>query len=251
MQFTNFSRLEEGLTITLYNTTPIENVLAIKYYSDNSAGEFEKKEFRWSFNNIYWSSWETLTQSAISNVDIHDNYFLFLQIRYILSAEHYSGTVSTFTLNYTASTATVVTPGKASALIDASLLNGYSGAWYRDRAHHTGSQPIASVTGLQSILNQVFGTGVIKDSSIGYGLVWNAGMLDVSIYMNDASMNYLYDYNVIQDISIMTINASMDNIYTKPQIDASFALKSTFTGSFLADGLTVNVVEGIIISVVV
>jgi hypothetical protein len=99
MQFSSFSRLEENLTITLYNVIPIENLSTIKYYSDNSAGTFSKKEFRWSFNNAYWSSWETLTQGAISRIDMHDNHYFFLQVRYVLTTED-SGTVSTFTLNY-------------------------------------------------------------------------------------------------------------------------------------------------------
>ena len=34
MQYSNFSRLEEGLTIKLYNSVPIENVLEIKYFND-------------------------------------------------------------------------------------------------------------------------------------------------------------------------------------------------------------------------
>ena len=99
MQFSNFSRTQDGLVITLYNDQPIENVGTVKNYSDNSNGTFSKKEFRWSFNNEYWSAWEILTRSAISRIDTHNNYYFFLQVRYTLIAAS-SGTVTKFILDY-------------------------------------------------------------------------------------------------------------------------------------------------------
>ena len=98
MQFSNFSRLQEGSTITLYNEIPVENVGAIKYFKDNASGTFTKKEFRWSFNNVYWSAWENLTQSAISSVKTLGNYFFFLQVRYVQGTA--GSNVTSFTLNF-------------------------------------------------------------------------------------------------------------------------------------------------------
>jgi hypothetical protein len=158
MQFSNFSRLEVDLTITLYNEIPIENVGIIQYYSDNSQGIFSKKEFRWSPDSTYWSSWETLTIGAISRIDTHGNYYFFLEIRYVLTYAN-SGTVSTFTLNYLNGTATATRfenlNYNVTSSIDASTLNGYSGNWYLNRAHHNGYQPISSITGLQAALNEI------------------------------------------------------------------------------------------------
>jgi len=218
MQFSSFSRLEEDLTITLYNDIPVENVLAVKYYNDDSNGTFTKKEFRWSFNNAYWSSWETLTQSAISNIDTQGNYYLFLQIRYILFAAD-SGTVASFILNYTKGAVTAVTPRilthdiqsqDASAvlihdilqtyevthLIDASTLNGYPGSYYLNRAHHIGKQPISSITNLQSILDSkanksgdiISGDLIVDGSFIALGDTqtngsWRFRIVDASLYV--------------------------------------------------------------------
>lgn len=42
--------------------------------------------------------------------------------------------------------------------LDADLLDGQQGAYYRDRANHTGTQAIASVTGLQGVLDGKLGT---------------------------------------------------------------------------------------------
>jgi hypothetical protein len=189
MQFSSFSRLEEDLTITLYNDIPVENVLTVKYYNDDSNGTFTKKEFRWSFNNAYWSSWETLTQSAISNIDTHSNYYLFLQIRYILFAAD-SGTVSKFYLNYKANDV-ITTPttihqnielSDSSAvlihdylqkyvitkIIDASTLGSYSGSWYLNRTHHIGQQPISSITGLEAALTGWSGTILLDGSTLTF-----------------------------------------------------------------------------------
>jgi len=163
MQFSNFSRLEEGLTITLSNKIPIENVGEIKYYTDNLSGSFIKKEFRWSFNNEHWASWEILTQSAISRINTFNNYYFFLQIRYTLTAPG-SGNVTTFNVNYKEGTAIPITPriltsdiqaNDASAVLihdilqkhevtkitDASTLNGETSNYYLNRKNHIGPFP--------------------------------------------------------------------------------------------------------------
>ena len=189
MQFSNFSRLQEGSTITLYNEIPIENVGVIKYYKDGipvNDPRFSKKEFRWSFNNVYWSAWENLTQSAISSIKTLGNYFFFLQVRYVQATA--GANVTSFTLNYEEGNAIKCVPctgdvipiltediqhSDASSMVihdilqqykivyikDASLLNGYPGSWYLDRSHHTGKQPISSIVGLQAILNNLSQTG--------------------------------------------------------------------------------------------
>ena len=216
MQFSSFSRTVDNLIITLYNEIPIENVKTLLFYSDNSQGVFTKKEFRWSFDDNYWAAWEALTPVAFSHVNIGDHYYLFLQFRYILSAID-SGNVSTITINYSVNSAST-TPIHTNALhdassliindvvqryvlteiVDASTLNGYSGNWYLNRTHHIGQQPIASITGLQTTLNNLeSASGVtyeyvdgslnyiknnyLRESSIGSGFRWNVGLLDVSV----------------------------------------------------------------------
>jgi len=174
MQFTNFSRTEDGLTITLYTQYPIANVGEIKFFKDNAIGTFTKKEYRWSFTNEYWSGWEKLTQNGITAINTYSNYYLFLQIRYTLSALN-SGTVTAFTLNYLEGTATLgsgiltedIQHRDASTILihdilqthriipitDASLLNGHPGSFYLDRRNQFGIQPISSITNLQAILD--------------------------------------------------------------------------------------------------
>jgi hypothetical protein len=188
MIFTNFSRLQQGETIILYNEFPIENVGKIKYYNDDAdASGFSKREFRWSFNNEHWSGWQPLTQKNISFIETYENYYFFLQIRYVLSGEN-TANVTSFTLNYINGNATPLTPRiltndiqsqDASAIIihdiiqsyeitkiyDASLLHGYSGSYYLNRSNHIGMQPISSVSDLQGILNNTIKLGNVPTST--------------------------------------------------------------------------------------
>ena len=210
MQFSTFIQSISGNTILLKNTVPIENVQTITSYSDNSNGSFLKKEIRWSFNNVYWSSWQTLTLYSITHINTHLNPYLYLEIRYVLNAVG-SGTVSTFNIIYIISN-TALTPPidiiqqyNITEITDASTLNGYAGSWYLNRLNHKGQQSINTITGLQTILNGLQVSYYLKESSIGTGFVWNAGMLDVSVNGGSGDVTKAY-----VDGSLATLNASVN-----------------------------------------
>jgi len=242
MQFSSFTKIQEGLTITLYNETPIENVEVIKYYSDNSSGSFVKKEFRWSFNNVYWSAWETINQQSISRVNTHGNYYLFIQVRYILSTIG-AGNVSRFTINYTAGTATI-TPTiihqdieiperyQITAITDASTLNGYSGSWYLSRSHHTGTQPISSILGLQDALNNLISASGVTQFYV-----------DGSLAIRDASIQNVANKNIQQDISInqlwSTFNSTIINYLLESSIGSGFSWNAGYLDISVGTGISV------------
>lgn len=277
MQFSTFSRLEEELIITLYNEIPIENVGSIINYSDNSQGTFNRKEIRWSFDSNYWSAWQDLTQNSISQIDTHNNYYFFIQVRYILSSSD-SGTVSTFTLNYNIGTSTpyardrIISSPKSNE--DADTLNGYLGSWYLERSHHRGYQPISSITGLQTALNNlltsfigadasivIIGATYIPSASLGSDFIWNNGIIEVrggignyatfeyvdgSLFIRDVSVAALYDWNNEIDASInflfawdYTKDASIVNLRAK---DASQDV-SIATLDILTQALNVSINE--------
>lgn len=98
MQFTTFTQTTVNSLIYLKTTIPLEYVSKINYYIENNSGTFSKKEFRWSFDNNYWSSWATLTQSNFSNISVNNNLYIFIEIRYTPSIT--SSTVSGFTIDY-------------------------------------------------------------------------------------------------------------------------------------------------------
>lgn len=112
MVFSNFARSEANNNIFFKSVTPIKLVKALLYYKDNASGLFNKKEFRWSFDQSYWSSWEKLDQGNITNISIGNKSELFLEIRYAKGASKTNVTV--FSIGYTQATALPQTPVKPS-----------------------------------------------------------------------------------------------------------------------------------------
>ncbi len=224
MQFSNFSRVKDGLTITLYNEIPIENVKSITFYRDNATGTFSKKEFRWSFNNEYWSSWQTLTQKAFSSINTNNNYYLFLQIRYILNNSD-SGDVTLFSVTYKegdlfSSTPRILTEDiqhldssavlihdilqkeKIIEITDASTLAGYPASWYLDRSHHRGQQSISTIFGLQDKLNELT---FLKELTNKIEVVFNGNDLEIAVgtkeYRQVNSDYVISGWTILSDVS--------------------------------------------------
>jgi hypothetical protein len=104
--FTDFTKSQSGLIITLKNYNALTNVEDIKFYQETVTGLFAKKEFRWAFTPEHWSSWETLTPNNFNNTKINGKPSLFFEIRYILSSAN-SGKVTSFLVNYSIVTGAV------------------------------------------------------------------------------------------------------------------------------------------------
>lgn len=102
MVFSNFTRSEANNNIFFKSVTPIKLVKTLKYYKDNASGVFNKKEFRWSFDQSYWSSWEKLDQGNITSISIVNKPTLFLEVRYSKGAV--KSNVTVFSVGYTAVT---------------------------------------------------------------------------------------------------------------------------------------------------
>lgn len=200
MIFSNFSRIEEAGIILFSTKTPIEYVEKIKYYKDDEFGSFTKKEFRWSFNQTYWSSWEVLNQGNISNIKTRNNQYLFLQVRYVKSND--SSSVTFFSVSYnplseaervqvsediTVEPSTIPSDysGSGSPIytatpINAELLCGKPCDYYLWRKNHKGEQPISSITDLELTLDNLAASIQAADiagadnvdSSLGVGVFY-------------------------------------------------------------------------------
>jgi hypothetical protein len=162
MQFNNFSKTVSGLTVLFRNIMPIGNVSSFKFYSDDSTGSFSKKEFRWSFDNNYWSSWETLNQGNVTNINTNFNPYTYLEIKYTLTGAN-SGSVNSFVLNFTENQSTsLLTPSINQQIIineidvtNSDLLNNKDDQFYLNRSNHKGTQPLSSVINLQETLDRI------------------------------------------------------------------------------------------------
>lgn len=202
MKFSNFSKVIKDNNILFFNTYPIENVSNIKYY-DVKNEIVLKGKFRWSFNKEYWSAWEPLTQTNIANIDIDGNYYLFLEISFTNNID-----IDAFTLVYDENIAPIrveesdriliedikqkdtsaviihdiIQTHKITQIKNAELLDEKIPEYYLQRINHTGTQPISSVLGLQSIIDDLYSMNYVSDASLNpLYFIWNGGYLDISI----------------------------------------------------------------------
>ena len=272
MVFSTFTRTTSGVYIIFSNSTPLEWVKSLKFYRDNTVGTFTKKEFRWSFDDNYWSAWETLNQGNISGISINCNRYLFLEIRYTPAT---SATVTTFSVDYlqtsssertvcsstaSASATTTVIPtdytstslGTAS-IINSTLLDGNDAGYYLWRPNQTGQQPIATIIDLQKTLNNLAG-GIWN--SINNGA--NATGDGIGVYYEkDGQILYFKrivggnGVSVSDASGIITLDVDASVIIQDPSIDDLYDTKldnstDTFSGILTIDGsLTVSNSVGI------
>jgi hypothetical protein len=208
MNFSNFTKISSGNLIYFRNEAPIENVSSIKFYQDNASGTFLKREMRWSFDRTHWSSWEDLNVGNIDKINTGNNKYLFFEIKYTMTSPT-AGKVSSFFVEYLPNTGKTYAPSvegvtmnhggatisdgcndlggvvktfEVDKITDAETLCGKSCDFYLQRSNQKGEQPISSITDLQRILNTLGTSGpFIRDTSLGIGLFWNNGLMDVSV----------------------------------------------------------------------
>jgi len=241
MKFSTFTKSVLTNIITFKNYEAIKSVGYINYYTDDAKGSIKKKEYRWSFDNNYWSSWEVLSQSNISSLNTNNNYYLFLEIRYVYAGSINSkNEVNNFSIDYTQSTIVnqpieiesstgsthihvyeqIYTKPQTTLISDCNLLNSLPGSYYLNRANHTGTQLISTVDGLSLIL---------QDLASNISIFDNIGNGDVSIYYgkinaihqfrelkagsNRIIFNYNSDNTIVIDSSLGDIDASIYDLY--------------------------------------
>ena len=79
------NRIESTTYILFKNTLPIHNVLKILLYKESGlTGSFSRKMFRYSFDNVIWSDWETLNIVNVTNVMFNNdtNVEFFIEVKY-------------------------------------------------------------------------------------------------------------------------------------------------------------------------
>lgn len=195
MKFSKFDRSELSNVVTLRNSEGIKGVAFVNYFKDDAMGNVSRKEFRWSFDREYWSSWQALTQSSVSALKTSDKPYLFIEFRYTFSGPLTStNNVRAIAIDYDARPDTIVaepvndvsvstthvhiyedrySPLQPIKVNDSSLLGSFPPTYYLNRSNHRGTQPMESVSGLTDILNSLVSN---------VGLFDNVGQGDVSLY---------------------------------------------------------------------
>ena len=133
-----FNNKEIKITTILFkNITPILNIDKIVYFKETSLfGKWKKKIFRYSFDNVVWSNWNTLTQQALINIKFTTQAEFYMEVSYVREAYNIAG-INDFYLFYDSTSGTP--PDPSAGIIDADLLQGEPGSYYLDRANFTGA----------------------------------------------------------------------------------------------------------------
>lgn len=97
-------------TILFKNLTPILDIEKIVYFKETElSGNWLKKEFRYSFDNVIWSNWATFTQQALTNIQFKNNSNFYLEALYTRQT-YISASIQDLYLFYDAVVATRVDP---------------------------------------------------------------------------------------------------------------------------------------------
>ena len=136
-EFTGGDRNEKVKSIDFFNTTPLLNVYRIKFFKEEDiTGEFQTKQFRYSFDNVVWSNWNTLTQQNVAAIQTRDNPLFYFHVQYTRTGIG-SANILRFYLFYESDTSIPGGP-PPDASIDADYLGGQPPSYYLDRENQTG-----------------------------------------------------------------------------------------------------------------
>ena len=136
MQYQFNERYEQVKTITFKNSLPL-HVERIRYFKEQGVtGTFTKKEFRYSFDNVTWTNWNTLTQGNLSGIQFRDEPDFYLEVVYHRVGIA-TGNIERWYLYYDERSPTPPAP-PVDASIDAWTLQGEGPLYYLDRENHFG-----------------------------------------------------------------------------------------------------------------
>jgi len=138
-----FTKIVGSTNITFKNTESLSISKIVFFKETGLTGNWLSKQYRYSYDNIIWTSWNTLTQNALANIGFNDRPIFWLEIIY--TRENYTtADIDDFYLFYDGAT----TVADTSTLIDADLLNGHAGIYYLDSTNAYGPVPNVHVENL-------------------------------------------------------------------------------------------------------
>lgn len=144
MQYVFNERRVNISSIEFKNTSPILNIDRIRFFREEGVvGNFIKKQFCYSFDNVTWSPWQSFTTDNLTSINFNDYNTFFLHIVYYRE-KAISGNIESIYITYEAKTITPYTPSDTS-IIDADLLQGENGAYYLNLYNQFGGLPQNSI----------------------------------------------------------------------------------------------------------
>lgn len=192
MQYQFTERYEYVKSIEFKNSLPL-HIEKIRYFKeDEVSGTFTKKEFRYSWDNVVWTNWNTLTQGNLSGIVFRDQPDFYLHVRYSRTGIG-SGNIGAWYLYYDSQTPTPPVP-PPDASVDADTLGGQPPEYYLDRANFFGpytdlnvsnvidgstigvySHRVDTSIGTEFFFKRIDGDGLIQVSESSSGIITIAG----------------------------------------------------------------------------
>jgi len=202
MQYIFNDRRAYITSIEFRNTSPILNIEKIKSFTEEGlVGNFINKQFRYSFNNVDWSEWNTLSIGKLVSINFKDENNFFLHIVYT-RVKIIDGNIESFYLNYDSRNITQLYPD--SSIVDANTLQGQPGEYYLDRSNQIGpftdlevfnvadvsysigvyDERSDSLLGTDLYFKSIRGSGgiVVSESESGHEIILNASLNIVTEY---------------------------------------------------------------------
>lgn len=202
-------RYEYVTTIEFFNSNALQNVQQILFLSEEGlVGTFLKKEFRYSFDNVTWSNWITLTLTNLTNLNLNDEPELYLHFRYTREGIA-AANISTLYLTYEGDETYPPAP-EIDVSIDADYFRGQDPSYYLYRPNQYGPFTDLQVANISGTGEGAFHSRT--DTSLGSSLLFRK-FIDsstVSVLRNGGFIQFnssgnatgIYDSN-LDPISVM------------------------------------------------
>lgn len=184
MQYQFNERYEYVKTVEFLNSLPLVNVERIRYYKEEDVtGSFTKIEFRYSWDNVIWSHWNTLTQGNLSSIQFRDNPEFYLHIKYSRAGVG-AGNIQRWYLFYDSNIPTPPVPPSDSSL-DANTLGGQPPSYYLNRENFFGPYTDLEISNIDSSGIGVYSHRV--DTSMGSEFYFKKIQGSSNILISDSS----------------------------------------------------------------
>ena len=241
MQYVLNDRRTYITTIEFRNTSPILNIERLRLFQEEGlVGNFTKKEFRYSFDNVSWQPWQTLTNSNLMSIGFQDQNNFFIHIKYTRT-NVIAGNVNAIYLTYDSKRITPPSP-LDSSIIDADYLQGENGEYYLNRENQIGPFTDLEVKNVVSLDTSTYvGTYDHRvDTSDGTTLYFRSLVSDSSSLIIAEDTSGLINFHL--DIASVVTDISTSHVFYDTTLDPSIAMVNSVGG--IPAGTTVAQLTG-------
>lgn len=183
-------KIENITSITFANSKSLRNIKGILFYKETEIiGNWDSKEFRYSFDNIKWTAWGTLSQQALIDINFNNYADFFINIKYNRSIKD-QASISNLYLYYDSNEITDSTPTPTTSN-NAQFLNSKDPSYYLNRDNFFGPYSNLLVDNIDASGVGIYDASSRIDTSIGTSLYFKKLYSSDSIDITDTSSGFI------------------------------------------------------------